>query len=157
RRKMAEGRDDEQTASVGDLVATTEIQIAKRIDFAKKLRAKLARTKKLLASKPDIALQLAQLIADLKAMEPEPTGPVFRDFIESLDSKLHAIKERSDEAFASDLRKQCEASGLDFKATSSGFAVGPFIVSNERQKDAVVAFEYAKLPILKGIPRQVAA
>lgn len=154
---MADGRDDEQAASVSELLGSAEMQTARRADFAKRLKARLARTKKSLASKPDIASQLAQLIADLKAMATEPSGPVMRDLIESLDSRLQAIKERSHEAFASDLREECEAARLHFKALTDGFAVGPFIVSNERQKEAVVAFEYAKVAILKGVPRKVPA
>lgn len=154
---MEDRHDDDQAASISELVAAAEMQIAKRADFAKKLKARLVRAKKSLASKPDTASQLAQLINDLNAMAPEPGEPVIRDLTESLEPRLRAITARSHEAFASDLREACEGAQLQFKAVTDGFAVGPFTVSKERQKDEVVAFEYAKLPVLKGVSRKVPA
>lgn len=153
---MADGMKNPDAIAFIDKIEATEHQVAEYNGFLKKLKMRLSRTKKALASKPAVASQVAALVNDLNAMRGEPGRPSVSQLIETLEGQLHTLQRRFQNDFPSELRQGCESAGLDFKPLTDAFGVGPFFVAIDTKKQ-VSSFEYAKVTILKDVPLNVSA
>jgi len=153
---VAERTDDSDARAFIETIEATERQVAEYGGFLKKLKMRLSRTKKALASKPAATSQVSALVTDLNGMKTEPGRPAVPQLIDSLEGQLRTIHRRFQEGFPSDLRHGCESDRLDFRAFPDGFGVGPFFVAIDAQKQ-VASFQYAKVTILKDVPLNVSA
>jgi hypothetical protein len=124
--------------------------------FIKKLKARLSRTKKALASKPAVASQVSALVSDLEQLKPDPSAPSMAALSRSLDDELKKLQERLRDSFPSDLRNACEAAELPFTALPDGFGVGPFFVTVNVAKESA-AFQFAKTDMGIDVPMNVTA
>ena len=134
-----------------DRIAEVEHSVTAYAAYLKKLKSRLSRARKQLTSRPDIAAQMERLLSDLNALKPDPTPPVISELTDSVQGELKKLRHRLHESFPTSLHDACEAAGLDFSVVSDGFAVGPFFVSVNRQKESA-SFHYAKMELDKGIP-----
>jgi hypothetical protein len=153
---MADGPHNPDATPFIEKIQATEHLVAEYSGFLKKLKMRLSRTKKALASKPAVATQVSSLIADLQGMKVEPPTPAVAQLIDSLDGQLRTLHRRFQEGFPSDLRQGCESARIDFKSLPDGFGVGPFFVATDAQRE-VASFQYAKVTILKDVPLNVSA
>jgi len=153
---MTDGPGNPDANAFIEKIGAVEHQVAEYSSFLKKLKMRLTRTKKALASKPAVASQVTALVTDLHAMKTEPGRPVISQLIESLDGQLHTLQRRTRESFPSDLRQSCESAKLDFKALQDGFGVGPFLVTVDVQKETA-SFQYARVLVVKDVPLNVQA
>jgi hypothetical protein len=153
---MADGPQDPDARAFIEKIEATEHQMAGYSGFLKKLKMRLSRTKKALASKPSAASQVAALVNDLNAMRDEPERPAVTHLIECLQGQLRTLHRRFQDDFPSQLRQGCESARLAFKPLNDGLGVGPFFVGLDAQKQ-VASFQYAKVTILKDVPLNVSA
>jgi hypothetical protein len=153
---MADGSHNPDARAFIEKIEATEHQVAGYSGFLKKLKMRLSRTKKALASKPIVASQVAALVNDLNSMRVEPERPAVPHLIESLEAQLRTLQRRFQDDFPSELRQGCEGARLDFKPLTDGFGVGPFFVGIDAQKQTA-SFQYAKVTILKDVPLNVSA
>jgi hypothetical protein len=151
---MADGLHNPDARAFIEKIETTEHQVAEYSNFLKKLKTRLSRTKKALASKPAVASQVTALVNDLNAMRAEPGRPAVPQLIESLGGQLRMLHRRFQGEFPSELRQGCESARLDFKPLTDGFGVGPFFVGIDTQQQAA-SVQYAKVAILKDVPLNV--
>src|SRR6266513_206980 len=105
---MAEGPDNPDAKAFIDKIEATEHQVAEYSGFLKKLKMRLSRPKKALASKPAVASQVSALVSDLQKMNVEPGRPAVHQLIDSLEGQLRSLHQRFQEGFPSDLRQGCE-------------------------------------------------
>jgi hypothetical protein len=153
---MADGPHNPDATPFIEKIQATEHLVTAYSGYLKKLKTRLSRTKKALASKPAVATQVSSLIADLQGMKVEPPTPAVAQLIDLLDGQLRTLHRRFEEGFASHLRQGCESAKLDFKSLPDGFGVGPFFIATDAQKE-VASFQYAKVTILKDVPLNVSA
>jgi hypothetical protein len=152
------GHDSENPDAKASIehIEAAERQAAEYSGFLKKLKMRLSRARKALASRPAAAPLVAGLVTDLQGMKAEPGRPAIQQLIELLEGQLQALRRRFQDEFTSDLRRGCEGAKLDFKALPDGFGVGPFFVAIDDHKQ-VASLEYAKATIMKGVPLNVSA
>jgi hypothetical protein len=153
---MADGPNNPDAKAFAEMIEETERQVAEYSGFLKKLKMRLLRTKKALASKPAMASQIAALVNDLNAMRVEPGRPSVPQLIDSLEGQFRALHRRFQDDFPSELRHGCERAELDFKPLASGYGVGPFFAGIDAQKQTAL-LEYAKVTILKELPLNVSS
>jgi hypothetical protein len=137
-------------------IEATEHQVAEYGGFLKKLKLRLSRTKKALASKPAMTSQVAALVNDLNAMRVEPGRPAVPQLIDSLEGQLRTLHRRFQDDFPSELRNGCESANLNFKPLADGFGVGPFLIAIDAQKQ-ICLFQYAKVTVQKDVALNVSA
>lgn len=123
--------------------------------FIKKLKARLARTKKVLLTKP-VAAQVSALISDLDAFKSAPSAPSVERLRHSLEVELKELQRRFQDSFPDDLRNACESAGLSFTALPDGFGVGAFYVTLNREK-GTAAFQFAKIDMDATVPLNASA
>ncbi|MCA9087255.1 MAG: hypothetical protein KDA90_01330 [Planctomycetaceae bacterium] len=124
--------------------------------FIKKLKGRLSKAKKALATKPAVASPVSTLISELAALEPVPTAPPTGVLASTLEDELKKLRRRAHESFPDELRRMCESANLHFAATSDGFGVGPFIVTINAAKETA-SFHFAKMDIKVAVPMNAAA
>jgi len=78
-----ESHNPDARAFIEDIEAT-EHQVAEYSGILKKLKMRLTRTKRALASKRAVASQIAALVTDLQDMKAEPGRPAVPQLIDSL-------------------------------------------------------------------------
>ncbi len=125
-------------------IEEAENQVNQYAAFIKKLKARLSRTKKALASKPAVAAQVSALISDLEAFKAVPAAPSVAALSHSLAGELNKLQRRFQDSFPGDLRKACEAAKMPFAALSDGFGIGSFYVTVNAAKETA-AFRFAKI------------
>lgn len=136
-------------------IEEVENQANEQAAFLKKLKARLTRTKKALATKP-VAAQASVLIADLAAFRSFPPAPSVERLQHSLQDELAELQRRIKDSFPGDLRKACEAAGFSFTALPDGFGVGAFFVTVNSAKETA-AFQFAKIDMGAAVPLNTTA
>lgn len=124
--------------------------------FIKKLKARLTKTKKALASKPAVSSQVAALVSDLEQFKANPEAPSVTSLSRLLEEELKKLTGRFRDSFPADLRKACESAQLPFKAQTDGFGVGPFFVIVNIAKETA-GFHFAKIDMGIDVPMNVTA
>src|SRR5437870_5316761 len=102
---MADGFSNPDAKAFIEKIGATEQQVAEYSGFLKRLKMRLSRTKKALASKPAVASLIASLVNDLRAMTAEPGRPALPQLIDSLEGQLHTLQRRFQDDFPSELRQ----------------------------------------------------
>jgi hypothetical protein len=125
-------------------------QLVEYIGFFHKLKDRLVRSEKALASKDIIANEVASLVSDLRSVTP-PALPSTSDLASRLEQELKRLQQQIAASFANELHSKCKATGMEFVPLPDGYGVGPFLVLADFSKGAA-SFHYGKVGLALEIP-----
>ncbi|MEX0718948.1 MAG: hypothetical protein WD066_20305 [Planctomycetaceae bacterium] len=137
-----------------EVIEDAERRIGEHATFAKKLKTRLAKTKRALAAKPAIAAEVSKLVSDLRSLGDGPEGASPSQLRNHLEERLNRLETNRRSSFPNDLKRACDAKDLEFVPLADGFGVGPFLFTPAWQKESG-AFQYAKLEVAAGVSLDV--
>lgn len=147
---MGQPTQSEGLSTVIDEIDKAERQVSTYLATVKKLKDRLTRAKQDIGKDKPVT-RLSSLVADLKAM-PNVTGvPDVNQLAIDLERQLRSLGESYGSSFKSQLRAQCEAQGIPFRAAGDAVSIGPFALTIDAVKE-VASLSYAKVPLATQLP-----
>jgi hypothetical protein len=134
-----------------DALESAEKALSLSSAYIKDSKAKLSRAKRSLGGKGPVSASVHKLIADLRGLPLMPSCPSMSDLAKKLERELGTLRQRQQDSLGSELKDACRVAGLSFKPLSDGFAVGPFGVHTDSEKEKA-CLEYAKQIITNDLP-----
>jgi hypothetical protein len=124
-----------------------EAQLAALCKSALQQKKRLTRAKRDLGDKGKPATVLGALVADLKAMASLPELPDFKHLAEELERERRQLKERLEQGFTNELRRECEGAKLALHVLPDALGVGAFwLQPNLRRETASAWTRHSRCP-----------
>jgi hypothetical protein len=151
RQRMSKSEGNPDARPFLDALESAEKALSLSSAYIKDSKAKLSRAKRSLGGKGPVSASVHKLIADLRGLPLMPSCPSMSDLAKKLERELGTLRQRQQDSLGSELKDACRVAGLSFKPLSDGFAVGPFGVHTDSEKEKA-CLEYAKQIITNDLP-----